>query len=417
MSTAFSVLDLAKQGDINAIATLIQNKLESKGIRVRFDCDQGDIKLFLESSRLGGKTVGDAVYKYVEASKFNLQCINSIKIYKTNEGRWKLVYRVEVEQKKNENVIALEVNSPRTLTAPEINGNASDLLPLKQDLEQLHESVKNEINRLSQISSQLERVLQVLEPKIPSPEPIETHNPENPTQLTNWLQQLEIKVNSSNQPSASDDVLNQLADIIGNNYQDLSRLHQAIVQSICSKSPFHLNLSNSSQAEISQSTQLCNRLSRLSFLSTYHYNKSSKTISGKVDPQGPIINFFNGMWFERFIYRKITNFFNEYNLSYQCLINPKLEFANGNVFELDFLFWVNQQVLWVECKSGKNYNPTISIYEAHRNYLELPKESSMMVLLQADTQQTRDLTALRGLTIVNPDNCIDEIKQTLNLGS
>lgn len=415
MSTAFSVLDLAKQGDINAIATLIQNKLESKGIRVRFECVQGDIRLFLESSRLGGKTVGDAVYKYVEASKFNLQSINSIKIYKTNEGRWKLVYRVEVEQKKNENVIALEVNSPRTLTAPEINGNSSDLLPLKQDLEQLHESVKNEINRLSQISSQLERVLQVLEPKIPSPEPVEKN--QEPTELINWLQQLEITVNSSNQLSSSDDVLNQLADIIGNNYRDLSRLHQAIVKSIVSKSPFHLNLSNSSQEEISQSTQLCNRLSRLSFLSTYHYNKSSKTISGKVDPQGPIINFFNGMWFERFIYLKITNFFNEYNLSYQCLINPKLEFANGNVFELDFLFWVNQQVLWVECKSGKNYNHNISTYEAHRNSLELPKKSSMMVLLQADTQQTRDLTTLRGLTIVNPDNCIDEIKQTLNLGS
>ncbi|MBS0017673.1 MAG: hypothetical protein KFF72_15230, partial [Arthrospira sp. SH-MAG29] len=197
MSTAFSVLDLAKQGDINAIATLIQNKLESKGIRVRFECVQGDIRLFLESSRLGGKTVGDAVYKYVEASKFNLQSINSIKIYKTNEGRWKLVYRVEVEQKKNENVIALEVNSPRTLTAPEINGNSSDLLPLKQDLEQLHESVKNEINRLSQISSQLERVLQVLEPKIPSPEPVEKN--QEPTELINWLQQLEITVNSSNQ--------------------------------------------------------------------------------------------------------------------------------------------------------------------------------------------------------------------------
>ncbi len=55
MSTAFSVLDLAKQGDINAIATLIKNKLESKGIRVKFDCVQGDIKLFLESSQLGGK--------------------------------------------------------------------------------------------------------------------------------------------------------------------------------------------------------------------------------------------------------------------------------------------------------------------------------------------------------------------------
>lgn len=415
MSTAFSVLDLAKQGDINAIATLIKNKLESKGIRVKFDCVQGDIKLFLESSQLGGKTVGDAVYKYVEASKFNLQSINYIKIYKTNEGRWKLVYRVEVEQKKTDNVIPLKFNSPPTLSTPEINGNSSDLLPLKQDLEQLHESVKTEINRLSKISSQLERVLQVLEPKIPSPEPVKTN--QEPTELINWLEQLEIKVNSSNQPSDSDDVLNQLADIIGNNYQNLSQLHQAIVQSICSRTPFHLNLSNGTHSEISQSTQLCNKLSRLSFLSTYHYNKNTRTISGQVDPQGQIINFFNGIWFERFIYHKITNLFNEYNLSYQCLINPKLEFANGNVFELDFLFWVNQQVLWVECKSGKNYNPTISTYENHRNSLELPKESSMMVLLQADTQQTGDLTTLRGLTIVNPDNCIDKIKQTLNLDS
>ncbi|WP_273248642.1 hypothetical protein [Limnospira indica] len=273
MSTAFSVLDLAKQGDINAIATLIKNKLESKGIRVKFDCVQGDIKLFLESSQLGGKTVGDAVYKYVEASKFNLQSINYIKIYKTNEGRWKLVYRVEVEQKKTDNVIPLGANSPRAITAPQINGKTSDLLPLKQDLEQLHESVKTEINRLSEISSQLERVLQVLEPKIPSPEPVKTN--QEPTELINWLEKLEIKVNSSNQPSASDDVLNQLADIIGNNYQNLSQLHQAIVQSICSRSPFHLNLSNSSQPEISQSTQLCNKLSRLSFLSTYHYNKNT----------------------------------------------------------------------------------------------------------------------------------------------
>lgn len=421
MSTAFSVLELAKEGDLNAIATLIKQKLESKGIRVKLQCDQGNINLFLESSNLGGKTVGQAVYKYVETSKFNLKFINYIRIYKPKENKWKLVYRVEVNQKQNEKVIALEVNSPRTTTLLETNDNSSDLLPLKQDLKNLYQSVQTEINRLSQISCQLERVLQTLEPNTPLSPPTATNNLTcdqpipPPTQLINWLQQLNINITSSHQPSDQDEVINKLANIIGNNYQYLSRLHQAIVKSIGDKSNFHLNLYNSTQLEISNATQLCNQLQSRSFLSSYHYNKNNKQISGKVDQKGDIINFFNGIWFERFIYTKITDLFNQYHLTYQCLINPKLEFTNGDKFELDFLFWVKDQVLWLECKSGKNYNQNIITYENHKNSLELSKESSLMILLQANEQQTVELTQLRDLTVVNPDNCTETIKQALNL--
>ncbi|MEB3885147.1 Card1-like endonuclease domain-containing protein [Lyngbya sp. CCY1209] len=462
MTSILSTFDLAKQGDVNAIGSLIRQKLRSKKIVTKFTFNGGELNFYVESEIFSAQTVGAAIFKYIDNCRFNVKSIQFIKIYKPREGRWQLAHRVPLHNPDKLivlNPLESRQNSSDLFPAKapsQINPN-SEIDTLRGELKQLKRSLETEVKRLSKISSQLEDALhdhtkddqnlkaimfQIIDLLIqyPPAHPPGEHRdcndengrdntvnnggfiekykiPEIPesTQLRQYLEQLNIKVLSSREPNPSDTPMNKMAVKLGKNYPNLARLHQAIVRSIPHNQAFDLNLANSSQLEISNSTQSGHNLYNLSFLSEYHYDRKKRKITGKVDRKSEILNFFNGIWFEQFIYAEIDELFDRNNIDYECLINPQLEFANGDKFELDFLFLVNDKVLWIECKSGRNNNNlSYNRYENHKQVMQLPKERSLLVLLQASKEQTEELTQMRDLTIANTDNLIEKVKRGLN---
>lgn len=433
MTSHLSTFDLAKQGDVNAIAMQIQQILKSRKIITKFAFDDGELKFYVNCEDFSGQTVGKAVCKYLENCRFNVESIRVIKIYKVRENRWQLVYRFEPNNRGGLTPLDPIKNIQ----------NGSDISPKSQsdaphgELQQFKQLFYNEIQRLSQMSSQLEDALQKnseeneslkarllkLEKLIGTtpPEPPQggdksdfLKKPES-TQLRQYLEKLNIQVLSSRQPGSADAVMNKVALKLGNHYPYLAQLHQKMIQSISRKQNFSVNLTNSSQPQIQQCTAFCKELQRLSFLSSYHYNNNSRTISGRVDLQPQIINFLNGLWFENFINIQLSELLSQAHLTYECLINPQLQFENGNKFELDFLFLVNGKILWVECKSGNLSNLNYTTYESHKQLLQLSKQQCLLVLLKASEENTKELTQIRDLTIANPDNLIEKVKRGLNL--
>jgi len=147
-----------------------------------------------------------------------------------------------------------------------------------------------------------------------------------------WLIAKGITVKNYREQSTVDMVFDQLATFLGERFKNLSRVHECIRRSLSTGSSFKLNLSSASQAEIADSTQFCTMLHSYAFLSSYKYNKYTKTIYAIPQRVGKVINFFNGGWFERYIYLRILSLLSQNRLEFTCLLNPQITFSNGDDF-------------------------------------------------------------------------------------
>lgn len=239
-----------------------------------------------------------------------------------------------------------------------------------------------------------------LEQVVESPD---TTEEESALAVYDWLIAKGITVKNYREQSAADTVFDQLAIFLGERFENLARVHESIRRSLSTGSSFTLNLSSSRQEEIADSTQFCTMLSSYAFLSSYKYNKYTKTIYAVPQRVGKVINFFTGGWFERYIYLRILSLLSQSRLEFTCLLNPQITFPNGDDFELDLLFLVDGQPLWVECKTG-DYQAYIAKYSDARKLLSIPKSRAILVVLGISNDLTANLTHLYDITVANETN-------------
>ena len=233
--------------------------------------------------------------------------------------------------------------------------------------------------------------------------------------VQNWLNAKEILVKKYHNSSASDDVFDKLAFTLGSKFENLSILYDSIKRSFA-KGSFTLKLSSNSQLEIKEITNFCSILSSYAFLEKYEYNKYTKTIYAIPQRVGPVVNFFTGGWFERYILQKVLSLLSQNPMEYTYLLNPHVTFNNGDNFEFDLFFLINNQPLWVECKTS-DYQSYIAKYSETRRVLSIPKERAILVILGIPSDLTQSLTDLYDMTIANEKNFFEKIRVALGLAS
>jgi|GEM_PF-1074540 len=232
-------------------------------------------------------------------------------------------------------------------------------------------------------------------------------------ELLTWLSHHQVIVTTHRQPTEVDVVFDRLALFLGERYGSLAPLLKKIKVALQTGSRFRLSLSDRTQTDIANCTQFCRLLKDDSFLSYYYYSPLDKVIQAA--PQRTFTNFFNGDWFERFVYRKVCDLLIANEWEYQCLINPDVILGNTNKFGLDLLFLAEQEPLWIECKTGQDYTAFLERYSNHRKALGITKDRSFLVILDITETQTIDLTNLWDITVVNRDNFLNQISLNLNL--
>ena len=230
----------------------------------------------------------------------------------------------------------------------------------------------------------------------------------------NWLYNRGITVKNYKQQQTADEIFDKLATFLGERFDSLERLHDQIRRNLSTGGNFTVNLSSSSQEEIANSTQLCTWLYKYAFLSSYKYNSYSKTIYAAPQRIGKVINFFTGGWFERFVFLKVNSLLSQNNLEYVYLLNPQISLSNGDDFELDLLFLVEDEPLWIECKTG-NYQSYVTKYAEIRLTLGIPEERSILVILGTSDELTSRLTDLYKITVANENNLLPQVAAELNL--
>jgi hypothetical protein len=229
-----------------------------------------------------------------------------------------------------------------------------------------------------------------------------------------WLATKGIAVRNYREQSAADTILDQVAVFLGERFERLSRVHDSIRRSLSTGSSFTLNLSGVSQAEIADTTQFCTMLKSYALLSSYKYDKHTKTIYAVPQRIGRVINFFTGGWFERFVYQRIHSLLSQNELEFTNLLNPQITLSNGDDFELDLLFLVDRLPLWVECKTGE-YQAYIAKYSDARKILSVPKQRAILVILGIPNDVATNLTHLYDMTVVNENNFLEIIGSALGL--
>lgn len=230
-----------------------------------------------------------------------------------------------------------------------------------------------------------------------------------------WLAAQQVNVNSYRQLNPDVDIIfNNLAVYLGERYSSLGDLHTQIKRSITTQSHCGFSLLNKSQQDILNCTQFCSKLNDYSLLSMYNYSKSKKLIQGALQRRGDVTKFLNGEWFERFVYHQVSKLLSSQRLNSECMMNPILAFPNGDRFELDLVFMIEGRPLWIECKTGNNYNTCLERYSTHRKILGVPKERAILVILGISKEQTKNLTNLWDITVANTDNFVQVVKDAIN---
>lgn len=247
-----------------------------------------------------------------------------------------------------------------------------------------------------------------LEPQA-EPTPLPQLDPRMGSQsVCDWLASIGITVKNYREPTATDAVFDQLSLFLGDRFPSLARLHDLIRQRLSTGEGFSLNLASRPQEEIANVTQFCSMLYSLAFLSSYKYNKSTKTIYATPQRVGKVINFFTGGWFERYVYLKIAGLFTRFGIPFSCLLNPQITFANGDDFELDLMFLVEDEPLWIECKTG-DFQCYITKYSDVRKQLWVPKSRAILAILGLADRLTSDLTNLYDVTVVNESTILEGV--------
>ncbi|QQE64895.1 hypothetical protein GFS31_15780 [Leptolyngbya sp. BL0902] len=238
--------------------------------------------------------------------------------------------------------------------------------------------------------------------------------------VIDWLLAREIKVENHRLLDQNvDEIFNRHAVFLGNHLKDenqqplLSPLLKRIKWSISKNRGVQYHLKNSSQLQIKTSTQFCCNLRDDTLLSSYYYSKNDKIIHAAIQDRGDVRRFFNGEWFERFIYYRMTELLSRLDLAHACLINPVIQFPNGDRFELDLLFLVGGEPLLVECKTGGDFNAHLRKFSDHLKRLSIPPERGFLVILDLEDAQIERLSQFWKFRVVNQDRFVPLLEELI----
>ena len=232
-----------------------------------------------------------------------------------------------------------------------------------------------------------------------------SENTDKEDAIEKFLSSKNIKIKFVPPEDAADDIINSLAEFLGNNYTALTELLAKIKSSMQTGGFITLAIKDYPQKDISAICQFCTLLHEIAFLEEYRYFKSPQfLIRAKTTRLPKAQNFFSGKWLERFVLQTVQKSVNTVSseigkkLDFSYLINPQIILPNGNDFELDLIFHVNKSFYWIEAKTS-DFQQHINKYSNISKKIELNSQHSIMVLPNIQPEKSSALTSLFSMTV------------------
>jgi len=223
--------------------------------------------------------------------------------------------------------------------------------------------------------------------------------------LTEFLAGRGITITQLAGEESFDPVLNGLASFLGTHYDSVKPLYQQIKRNMQMGSDFTISLKGEPPKTISLICQFGKKLYDVALLEQYRYFRSPQYLLRAKTTRLPTAqNFFSGQWLERYIIQQVQDTVSglqaqaEQPIDFGYVANPRITLANDQEGELDLLFHFNEQIYWIETKSG-DYQQHISKYSMIARTLNLDEKHALMVLTDIPASRSAELTALFGMGV------------------
>jgi len=231
------------------------------------------------------------------------------------------------------------------------------------------------------------------------------------TSLIEFLNSKNITVKYIKPEDEADKILDNIALFMGDRYTQIKKIYDLIKRTMNTGGSFRLDMKNYQQDEISSITQLGHNLHQIAFLEEYKYLKSPKfLLFGKVNRIPKALNFFAGGWLERYIKTAIIESIRKYSVRFSYLKNPQIQLPNGDDFELDILFNIENEIFWFEAKTGE-YQRYVQKYSNVAKILGLDYEHSYMILSDITESSAHALKSMFKMTVVRIDDFSKHIEE------
>lgn len=236
----------------------------------------------------------------------------------------------------------------------------------------------------------------------------EINNPlDNPRYIEEFLEQKGICIKFVPEINSEiNEVLYTLSSFMGNNYSKISAVYKAIKSKLSTGESVRIYMRNFTQEEIGYSCQFCHNLYKLTFLSYYKYLKSPKYQIIAAPNRIPlVINFLTGHWLECYVVNEIEELIKKLNINKETsfLLNPQIILPNGDDFELDVLFSVEEDIYWIESKTS-DYHHYLEKYSKMAKLLSSEKVHPFLILTDVPQQTCNKLSNLFGMEVLNIEN-------------
>jgi len=230
--------------------------------------------------------------------------------------------------------------------------------------------------------------------------------------IVNWFKNKDIIITVDHDALDTTGFFDEIALSMGNNY--------FVLKELCNQIKYNQNkgyatvkyqLTKKTKEEKEIIKNFCKELYDYSFVAKYYLQKKDQTIYLTLQESRDIVNFFNGLWFEWFIFMKLLKFFKKNKIPNATLRSFTIHY-NSNDNELDIFFIANDIPVCIECKSGE-FRYDIHKYSKLRKQFKLEKTQFLLCVLGLEERITQGLSSTHDLTFVNETNFLNHLKSLL----
>ena len=229
------------------------------------------------------------------------------------------------------------------------------------------------------------------------------------SKIESFLNSKNIKIRSIDMEE-EEEKLDQIADLMVSQYSLIKRFYGMIKSSMNSGNSFSINLRDEPQQVIGTTCQVATELYKIAFLEEYGYFRAPRRLLVARASRSPqALNFLSGNWPERYVRNRLICLAKRQTgkIDFSYIANAKVTLSNGDDFEMDLLFHVNDQFYWVESKTGE-YQDKVQKYSKIASDLGLQRNQAIIVLTDVSQDAKTSLSSLYHLSVIS----VDEVEAT-----
>ena len=304
---------------------------------------------------------------------------------------------------------------------------------LLEEIQELSSGVSSSLNEGEQQTPPVNR--ESTKPESVKPESTDTSTSGSPSEVISgperteedlqvidpekWLNDRGITICTINQPEHPlGDSLNRFALFLGDRYETLKDFARVLKKkSAGAHRANSLSLKNKSESEISHVVQFGNDLKRNALLQDFRYVKKDRVAFFELQDEGIVKNFFTGDWLERYVQLKVVEVLKQLlpDVTPKVLANAAVEFPSGEKAEFDLIVGLDSKVLWLECKSGKDYPKDVSKYGGiAKNHIKIePQDAALVLLVELTDEEKTNNSHFAGMQVIHMTQLESFLRSTL----